>query len=334
MSMDLYNYTYDLVRQIPYGMVSTYGAVARALGDIRASRAVGRMMNQNPDADTMPCFKIVQSDGTLGGFGLGINDKIRRLNEEDILVKENHIIDFESVCFTDFKTDYPLKNLREKQCEIGSKVICKDTISIKDVSLIAGFDVAYNFTDDWKESCGGCVLWDYQNKELVDSITLFHRSMFPYIPTYLAFREFPFIELLYNKLPQTPSVLMIDGNGILHPYQSGIACMVGVEFQIPTIGVAKSLLCGTLQSDQTVRLNNEVIGAAFSASPRVKKPVYISPGHNISLNSAVTIVQNCSTYKSPEPLRLAHNLATETLRKHQENHYLKQPKPQVQHTTV
>ena len=58
--MDLYNYTYELVRQIPPGKISTYGAVARALGDIRASRAVGRMMNQNPDADSMPCFKIVQ----------------------------------------------------------------------------------------------------------------------------------------------------------------------------------------------------------------------------------------------------------------------------------
>jgi len=120
----------------------------------------------------------------------------------------------------------------------------------------------------------------------------------------------------------------------LHPFQSGIACMVGVAFQMPTIGVAKSLLCGHLQSDQTIRLNDRVIGAAFSDSPRVKKPVYISPGHNISLKSAVTIVQNCSTYKSPEPLRLAHNLATETLRKHQENHYLKQQETQVQHTTV
>ena len=202
------------------------------------------------------------------------------------------------------------------------------------VSLIAGFDVAYNFKDDWKESCGVCVLWDYQKKEPVDSFTLFHRSMFPYIPTYLAFREFPFIEQLYNELQQNPSVLMIDGNGILHPFQIGIACMVGVEFQMPTIGVAKSLLCGTVQPDHTVRLNDKVIGAAFLASSRVKKPVFISPGHNISLKSAVTIVQNCSTYKSPEPLRLAHNLAIETLRKYQENHYSKQPKPQVQHTTV
>ena len=90
--MDLFEYTYNLVRQIPDGKISTYGAVAKALGDIRASRAVGRMMNQNPDADDMPCFKIVYSDGRLGGFGLGIDDKIRRLMRENIDLKEENEI--------------------------------------------------------------------------------------------------------------------------------------------------------------------------------------------------------------------------------------------------
>ena len=102
--MNLFEYTYDLVRQIPKGNISTYGAVARALGDIVASRAVGRMMNQNPDADDMPCFKIVHSDGKLGGFGLGINDKIRRLKEDNISVKDGKIVDFKDVLFEDFKT--------------------------------------------------------------------------------------------------------------------------------------------------------------------------------------------------------------------------------------
>ena len=85
--MDLFKYTYDLVRQIPKGKISTYGAVAKALGDIRSARAVGRMMNQNPNADDMPCYKIVYGDGRLGGFGLGINDKIRRLRQDTLFVK-------------------------------------------------------------------------------------------------------------------------------------------------------------------------------------------------------------------------------------------------------
>ena len=107
--MNLSEYTYYLVRQIPKGRVSTYGAVAKALGDKNYARAVGTYMHNNPDADTMPCFKIVKSDGGLGGFGLGITDKIRRLKNDGVKVKNGKIRDFDRVFFDDFKTTYPLK---------------------------------------------------------------------------------------------------------------------------------------------------------------------------------------------------------------------------------
>jgi len=107
--MNLTEYTYYLVRQIPSGRVSTYGAVAKTLGDKRYARAVGKYMNTNPNADTMPCFKIVKSDGSLGGFGLGIEDKIRRLKQDGIEVKDGKIVNFENVFFDAFKTEYPLK---------------------------------------------------------------------------------------------------------------------------------------------------------------------------------------------------------------------------------
>ncbi len=107
--MNLSEYTYYLVRQIPKGRVSTYGAVAKALGDKKYARAVGTYMHNNPDADTMPCFKIVKSDGSLGGFGLGINDKIRRLKNDGVAVKNGRIIDFNRVFFDGFKTTHPLK---------------------------------------------------------------------------------------------------------------------------------------------------------------------------------------------------------------------------------
>jgi len=107
--MNVTEYSYYLVRQIPTGRVSTYGAVAKALGNKSYARAVGKYMNKNPDADIMPCFKIVKSDGTLGGFGLGIDDKIRRLNKDGIMVKNGRIVDFQKLFFDDFKTDYPLK---------------------------------------------------------------------------------------------------------------------------------------------------------------------------------------------------------------------------------
>ena len=107
--MNLIEYTYSLVRQIPPGRVSTYGAVAKALGNRGYARAVGKWMNKNPNADTMPCFKIVSSNGTLGGFGLGLSDKIRRLKEDGVSVKDGKIVNFEKVFFDDFKTSYPLK---------------------------------------------------------------------------------------------------------------------------------------------------------------------------------------------------------------------------------
>jgi deoxyribonuclease V len=107
--MNLTEYAYFLVRQIPPGRVSTYGAVAKALGDKGYARAVGKYMNKNPDADSMPCFKIVKSDGSIVGFGLGIENKIRRLKEDGISVKNGKIVDFKSVFFDDFTTDYPLR---------------------------------------------------------------------------------------------------------------------------------------------------------------------------------------------------------------------------------
>ena len=107
--MNVTEYSYYLVRQIPAGRVSTYGAVAKALGNKNYARAVGKYMNKNPDADIMPCFKIVKSDGTLGGFGLGIDDKIRRLNNDGIMVKNGRIVDFKKLFFDNFITDYPLQ---------------------------------------------------------------------------------------------------------------------------------------------------------------------------------------------------------------------------------
>lgn len=112
--MNLKQYTYYLVKQIPKGRVSTYGAVAEALGNKSYARAVGTFMNKNPNADTMPCYKIVCSDGRIGGFGLGIEDKIRRLKNDNINVENGKIINFSKVFFNDFTTMYPLRKKAEK----------------------------------------------------------------------------------------------------------------------------------------------------------------------------------------------------------------------------
>jgi len=307
--MNLFEYTYDLVRQIPDGKISSYGSVAKALGDKIAARAVGRMMNQNPDADTMPCFKIVHSDGRLGGFGLGIDDKIRRLKEDKINVKNGKIVNFECVLFKDFKTDYPLKKLRKEQIELSKKVVLKDDFA--EIKTVAGVDIAYP-ENEFEDACGACVVMDYKTKKIVEKKTVFCKTNFPYISTYLTYRELPVIKKLIKSLKTKSTVFMFDGNGILHPYSIGLASHVGVALDIASIGVAKSLLYGKIEDD-IVTINGKKRGLVFFSSNKVKKPIYISPGHKISFETSFKIIKNFSSYKIPEPLRQAHILANKNL---------------------
>jgi deoxyribonuclease V len=308
--MNLFEYTYDLVRQIPKGKISTYGAVAIALGDRIAARAVGRMMNQNPDADTMPCFKIVHSDGRLGGFGLGIADKIRRLRNDNILVNDGRIVDFDRVFFDGFDTEYPLKTLRQEQIKLSKKI--RFTDCFHEIKTVAGVDVAYP-VNEFDEACGVCVVLDYKTKEVVEEQVVCASTDFPFISTYFAYRELPIVEKLVSRLKIKPSLLLLDGNGILHPYRCGFASHAGVLFDLPTIGVAKTLLYGTVKGDRVI-IDTEHRGYAYQQKG-IKNPVYVSPGHRVSLNTSLTVVEHLSSYKNPEPLRLAHLLAKEQLQK-------------------
>ena len=310
--MDFTEYFYTLVKQIPEGRVSTYGELARALGDIRASRAVGRMLNQNPYAPVVPCHRVVMGDGNLGGFGAGIPEKIKRLAKEGVYVSDDRVVDFEDIFFNDFLSDYPLTEMREEQKKLSRKVVLRDGFS--EVETVGGVDVAYNAT-----GFGGCAVFDYHEIKFVRKITAKAKVEIPYIPTYLAFRELPVIEKLLRKMKIKPTVLLIDGNGVLHPFGLGIASHVGVKLSIPTIGVAKSLLCGELKKEVSevgqyseVEYEGRVIGYALRSSPRAKKLIYISPGHMVSFKTALDVVKGLCRYKVPEPIREAHRLATKT----------------------
>ena len=307
--MNLFEYTYDLIRQIPDGKISSYGAVAEALGDKIAARSVGRMMNQNPNADTMPCYKIVHSNGQLGGFGLGVDDKIRRLNEVNIKVENDKIVDFDSLFFKDFETDFPLKKLRQEQITLSKKVSLKD--SFKTIETVAGIDVAYP-KNEFEQACGACIVMDYKTKEVIEKKTIFWETSFPYISTYLFYREFPVIRELTSIIKSEPTVFMFDGNGILHPYGIGLATQTGITLNKPSIGVAKRLLYGNVEGGD-VKIKGVKKGIAFYASDKIKRPIYVSPGHKISFESTLKIVKNLSKFKIPEPLRQAHILAVKNI---------------------
>ncbi len=301
-------YFYRLVQQIPRGRVSSYGALARALGDIRAARAVGTMLNQNPRPIEVPCHRVVMSDGSIGGFGMGVDKKVELLEDEGVHVHDGVVDDFEEILFEGFQGPRPLIDIREEQVELKGDVVSKDAHG--EIETICGVDVSYG--DD--RAYGAMTVWD-EGEKIHESVVC-DEITFPYIPSYLSYRELPVLVKLIKKFGE-PDLVMVDGNGTLHPRGLGLASHLGVVMDIPTMGVAKSLLLGSLKEtidhdniSSPVILEGDVKGYALLSSSRAKNPIYISAGHRVSHETAIDIVKENCTYKIPEPIRQAHILAT------------------------
>jgi len=143
------------------------------------------------------------------------------------------------------------------------------------------------------------------------------RTRFPYVPGYLSFREIPAVLAALKRLRDAPDILLCDGQGYAHPRRFGLACHLGVVTGLPSIGVAKTRLIGIhgavpdRRGDWCpLRDGNEVIGAVLRTRAGVK-PVYVSIGHRVCLETAVDIVMQCTTrYRLPETTRAAHRLAS------------------------
>ena len=289
VDFDLYSDFYALVRQIPKGMVTTYGNLARALGDVVAARACGYMLSINPDPIGTPCYKVVKAGGEVGKFThpLGTAEKSRRLQNDGIAIEDGRIVNFESICFDDFDSDNTLQKMREEQERMAPLISLEDDFS---TSEIAAVDVSYD--DDF--GYGAMVINRAGNTEIR------HKKMesrFPYIPGYLTYREFKFIRELAGEYS---GLLLVDGNGFLHPRHIGLASFTGVMLGIPTIGVAKSLLLGRREGDW---IYNGLERSAYM----LRKNCVISAGHRISLDSAATFINEKYNSKYPEILKIAHN---------------------------
>lgn len=304
---DMMAETYDLVAQVPEGRVTTYGEVARALGDIVASRFVGHAMSLNDDIVRVPCRRVVQSDGRLGGYtGGGPAKKARLLRKEGIGVVDGRVVDLDRYMFSDFQTRYPLRELRKRQRFLKKSLKLKRFGGL--IERIAGVDVAYSADHAFV----ALVTFDAASLEEVDRVVVEGDAVFPYIPTYLAFRELPLMKPL-SRVIDRRTVLVYDGNGILHPEGFGVASQLGVILGVPSIGVAKKLLCGELSPRSTrfekaVRIDGRVRGYAMSKGPETK-PVFVSPGHLLSVDQAKDIVRLFLSHRIPEPTRLAHIVA-------------------------
>jgi len=215
---------------------------------------------------------------------------------------------------SEVKGSFSIERLHEAQLLLSKKVILEDMLPTK-IRYIAGVDVAYG--NDW--AIGAVAVMDYDSLNLVEVQTAWRKVTFPYIPTLLAFREVPPAVLCYKKLKSQPDVLLVDGHGRAHPYRCGFASHLGVVLGKPTIGVAKSRLIGEVENFEGdfayLKHNGEIIGAVVRILP-ARKPVYVSVGHMMSLETALRIVKHCIRHSnSPEPLRKAHQIASKEKRK-------------------
>ncbi|MEO0083836.1 MAG: deoxyribonuclease V [candidate division WOR-3 bacterium] len=199
-----------------------------------------------------------------------------------------------------------LTQLLKIQKQLASKIILKD--EFKRIKYIGGADVSF----DDRFAYGCIVVMDMSSLSIIDCAFAKRKIAINYIPTFLSFREQPVICAAYKKLKIKADILLCDGQGIAHPRRAGLACALGVVLNIPTIGVAKTKLCGkfktvnsTKNSYQYLYYRNQKVGIVLRTQTNVK-PIFISPGHKISLQSAKEIVRRCVTsYRIPEPLRLA-----------------------------
>jgi deoxyribonuclease V len=205
------------------------------------------------------------------------------------------------------------------------------TTEFGDRAVIAGVDQAF----DGDEATSAIVVM--QGDEVVERVHATAPTEIPYIPGLLSFREGDAILGAFERLDHDPDVVLVDGSGRIHYREAGLATHIGVTLDVPTVGVAKSLLCGTphksledplpdgdrvaIKADEDVTApDGTVIGYAvqtrqYDSGDRYINPLYVSPGHRTSAATAAdTAAQSTTGYKLPEPIRRADSYAGELTR--------------------
>jgi len=199
------------------------------------------------------------------------------------------------------------------QRRLSPDVVLKNKLP-KSIRTVAGVDVSY-------EKGGGLfhaavVVLSFPELDVVDESSASGFVTFPYVPGLLSFRELPVLLHAFRGLDTVPDAVLVDGQGIAHPRRLGLASHLGLWLDIPTVGCAKSRLCGeheepglTKGDRSPLLVKGEVVGAVLRSRAGVK-PLYVSPGHLVDVvGSADFALACCKRYRMPEPTRLAHLLS-------------------------
>jgi len=179
---------------------------------------------------------------------------------------------------------------------------------------VAGVDVSYRRFGNLFHA--GVVVLSYPDLEPLATAVATLENPFPYIPGLLSFRELPVVLEAFRRLEQRPDLVMVDGQGRAHPRRFGLACHLGLWLGLPTLGCAKSRLCGDYDdpapergATSLLREEGEELGRVVRTRTGVK-PLFVSPGHLIDVTSAERAVLAChGGYRLPAPTRHAHLLA-------------------------
>ena len=181
--------------------------------------------------------------------------------------------------------------------------------ALAEVRRVAGVDVGFR----GNECIAAVAVLSYPELSLLEVSRAQRPVTFPYIPGLLSFRESPAILQAFEGVQHSPDLVLVDGQGLAHPRRFGIACHLGLLLDLPTIGCAKSRLCGQADplatetgSSALLWDGNEVIGAVVRTQAN-QSPIYVSVGHKIDLPTAIAYTLSCTgRYRQPEPTRQAH----------------------------
>lgn len=199
------------------------------------------------------------------------------------------------------------------QERLRSRVERSDRIG--DVRTVAGIDVGYE--NEGRTTRAAIAVLSIPELVMIEHALVRAPTRFPYVPGLLSFREAPAVLQAFDRLRAKPDLMLYDGQGIAHPRRFGIASHIGLLLDRPSVGVAKTRLIGTHRAPPQRRGAwvplidaDETIGAVLRTRAHVK-PVFVSIGHRVCLETAVRWVMACVTrYRLPETTRWAHRLAS------------------------
>lgn len=190
----------------------------------------------------------------------------------------------------------------------------------EEINYVLAVDSSYLKKENFINSVA--IIYDVRNSKVIEKAYSKKKITFPYIPGFLSFREIDSTLDAIGKIRSKYEIIVVDGQGIAHPRGFGFACHVGVIVKKPTIGCAKSKLIGTYNEPEMTRgsfsflyHHNKVTGAVLRTKNDIK-PLFISPGNLIDVDSSIKIILQLTTkYRQPEPIRAAHLYAGE-IKKH------------------